>query len=181
MTRPKRPRTTRQSSMSFEPVTKDQIRALHTIRRRVLPDEETYRAMLQDRCGVQSTKDLSKLQAKRLIDELNGNQRRKACPKGLDRRLCITVSQLAMLRDILAQCGIRDEAAARWARRAMAYTDHRERTITNIDQLTKAEARKLIQQARAMYWQYYGVEHDPCQKPKSPKDKYHYPNEEEQS
>ncbi len=135
----------------YPPITPAQIRKIHTVRRHVPGlDEDAYRGLLDSRFNVDSTKDLTKYQAIRLIEYLEGNTPRKHVA---DR---ITGAQLAMLTDILAQCGMTGSKAACWARR---YSNGEK--IFNLDQLDKDQARLAIPAAQAMYREYHGVDHDP--------------------
>lgn len=56
----------------------DQLKKIHTLRRQIGMDEEQYRDMLKDNFSVESSKDLTLLQARDLLDRLdrilNGGQ-----------------------------------------------------------------------------------------------------------
>ncbi|QSV44908.1 regulatory protein GemA [Geobacter benzoatilyticus] len=53
-----------------QPITRGQISAIHTLKTRLGMDEESYRALLQEFGGVESSKELSWFQADELIDEM---------------------------------------------------------------------------------------------------------------
>lgn len=61
--------SSRQRSTRY-PVNKGQIKAIHALKRALGMDEETYRQMLSGFAGVQSSKELTTLQADRLIVDM---------------------------------------------------------------------------------------------------------------
>lgn len=58
--------------MTAAPISKVQIRAIHTIRRAKGIDDDTYHLMLKNLYGVESCKALSRRQASRLLGRLAG-------------------------------------------------------------------------------------------------------------
>ena len=114
-----------------------------------------YRRILKERFSVATSKALTFGQAMKLIEWLE-----KQPQKGDTDEEKATPSQIAMLRDILAQCGMEFAAAAQWARRMAKCCDD-PRPLTSLEQLSKREASVAIPIAKRMYYSYHGVEFDP--------------------
>jgi len=116
-------------------ITKAQLRMIHTLRRCTM-DEDTYRLVLKNHFNAESTKDLSKKQAKVLIDQLLG----KSAPRGDGA----TERQLAYLRALHRECGRPGDEGLRWAQNIV------HRNVERLEDLSRREASKCIQAAKAM-------------------------------
>ncbi|GEM_PF-6605723 len=67
--------TLRQGSGQAAPISKGQIRAIHTLIHRIGIDDDLYRMMLSQRFNVRSSTALSSDQARGFLDELNDKLR----------------------------------------------------------------------------------------------------------
>lgn len=144
--------------MKRTPITAAQIKKIHTTRRQAM-DEDTYRDLLWNRFKASSTLDLTKFQAIKLIEILQGKENKKTYrrpqPEGM-----ISNKQLVMLTDILAQCGKKGVEANLWVMRVFKNS-HEPCNIFNLNQLTIQQATKVIPVARTMYKATFGVDHKP--------------------
>ena len=125
------------NTQDTDTITKAQIRPLRTIAGRQMNDDD-YRSMLQDRCGVESTKALTRHQAAALIDHLQGKAERPGRNGGITRK------QLVYLADLQRQCGRDGDAGLRWA------SSIAKRTIMALSDLSRSEANRCIQAANQM-------------------------------
>jgi hypothetical protein len=149
---------------THETITPAQITLLQTLRHQhpTLAEDSAYREWLHARARVNSTRDLTKAQARRMIEELKGgginNESKKQTWR--ERVNMITRAQFGLLADILDQCGMQGPEAAKWARRALAHEGER-RLLKSLWDLTMDEARIAIPMAQTVYYNYFGIDHDP--------------------
>ena len=119
-----------------EPITRAQIKAIHTLRRQAM-DEDTYRDLLSSRFNVCSTTELTKRQAGRLIDSLSGEAKARNRASG---------KQITLLRAILDGCGLSESAQLTWLER-----HHGGRRLAAFWDLSSREAARAIQAAKLYY------------------------------
>lgn len=76
-------KTMRERNVVAYAITASQIKKIHTVKGALCLDDDTYRAILTERFGVASSKELTRLQASDLIDELE--RQAIACSKWVKR------------------------------------------------------------------------------------------------
>lgn len=109
-----------------QPPTKKQIQLIHIAKAKLNLDDDAYRALLWDRCRVRSSKELTRAQATKLIDELahkGGINPRKGRPRNMQR----PDSRAAQLRKI--------EALLTVGRKPWAYADALAKSICKVDKV----------------------------------------------
>lgn len=134
----------------FEPVRTRELRRIHTGRRFLCLDDDTYRALLERVTGQRSAADLDAKQRRMVIDDLyrlgfRPKDHRKPAPGGLGK-----TRLLAKIEALLADAG-----------RPWAYVDGMAQHMFGLDaisfatpeQLRKIVAALMIDQKRRQAWQ----------------------------
>jgi hypothetical protein len=142
------------------PISRDQMRAIHAVRRSLGIDEDIYRGILEDQFNVRSSKDLTSRQAAKLLDHFNGMAGKLGLPTKPARRALkydelegrpehfATPKQLRMIEAMWAEVSVKTTTEDR--ARALSSLLFRIVESSHITMLMRQDVRKVIAALKAM-------------------------------